>query len=158
MSNCRDEDYSNGKYAELRTALINIWLLVFIRFDNGTTRTERQLTNNISDIWLILNSNLKDSCVEVRVLQWMSKYRSRTSFTQYIPSKLAKYGIKVWWVTNSRTSYPLYGQIYTGMGSTGEREKNQGERVVKDLNIMLKSTWDSIFKIFQLSETLINEN
>ena len=33
--------------------------------------------------------------------------RSRTGFTQYIPSKIAKYGIKTWWFCDVQNSYPL---------------------------------------------------
>ncbi|XP_053945681.1 uncharacterized protein LOC128855090 [Anastrepha ludens] len=60
-------------------------------------------------------------------------YRGRTRFSQYIPSKPAKYGMKVWWVCDSVSNYPLKGIIYTGKPPGGQRETNQGEPVVMKL-------------------------
>ena len=54
-------------------------------------------------------------------------YPGRTGFTQYIPSKTAKYGIKIWWIFDAKNAYPLYGIIYTGKTDT-THEKNQCER------------------------------
>lgn len=68
-----------------------------------------------------------------RVDEQLYPYRGRTRFTQYIPSKPAKYGIKVWWVCDSHTSYPLQDQGYTGLAPSGEVDRNQGERVVREL-------------------------
>jgi hypothetical protein len=39
-------------------------------------------------------------------------YRGKCSFRQYIPSKAAKYGIKIWWYRDSATSCPLTAYIY----------------------------------------------
>ncbi|XP_053968609.1 uncharacterized protein LOC128870040 [Anastrepha ludens] len=89
-------------------------------------------------------------------------YRSRTRFTQYIPSKPAKYGIKVWWVCDAKNAYPLYGQIYTDQAPTG-RETNQGERVVKDLVSRFHGTgrnitMDNFFTSLNLLESLSSMN
>lgn len=43
----------------------------------------------------------------------------RCSFVMYIPSKPAKYGIKIWWVNDFRSYYPYQGQIYTGLPESG---------------------------------------
>lgn len=53
--------------------------------------------------------------------------------TQFIPSKPAKYGIKVWWACDSKTKYPLQGKLYTGKGDGQQRETNQGENVLLQL-------------------------
>lgn len=111
----------------------------YIRFDNGRTRDERKKSDKaaaISDIFGMLNSNLQSSYVagpSVTVDEQLFPYRGGTGFTQYMPSKPAKYGIKVWWVCDAVSSYPINGQIYTGMAPSGQRERNQGERVVKEL-------------------------
>ncbi|GBP09225.1 PiggyBac transposable element-derived protein 4 [Eumeta japonica] len=60
-------------------------------------------------------------------------YRGKTKFTQYIPSKPAKYGIKIWWACDSKTKYPLQGKLYTGRQEGAEREVNQGENVMLQL-------------------------
>lgn len=139
----------------------------FIRFDNGNTRQQRKQSDKaaaISDIFLMLNRNLQDNYIagaSVTVDEQLYPYRGGTGFTQYIPSKPARYGIKVWWVCDATTSYPVKGQIYTGMAPSGERERNQGERVVKDLccNLFRGSgrniVCDNFFTSYNLASTLM---
>ena len=60
-----------------------------------------------------------------------------------MPSKPAKYDIKVWWICDAANGFPLKGIIYTGkMGNT--RDTNQGERVVKELAIGFKGSGRNI--------------
>jgi len=49
---------------------------------------------------------------DLTIEEQLFPFQGRTKFTQYIPSKLAKYGIKVW--CDAENSYPLKGLIYTG--------------------------------------------
>ncbi|XP_053960549.1 piggyBac transposable element-derived protein 4-like [Anastrepha ludens] len=113
-------------------------ILRFIRFDDGNTRAQRLVTDKaapISELWTMMNYNFEQSYKPSEYLtvdEQLFPYRGRTHFKQYIPSKPAKYGIKLWWVWYAKNAYPLYGQIYTGQAPT-VRETNQGERVVKDL-------------------------
>lgn len=108
----------------------------YIRFDNGRTREFRQKTDKaapIRDIWNILNENLAknyDPHENFTVDEQLFPYRGRTKFTQYIPSKPAKYGIKIWWACDAKTKYPLQGKLYTGRLEGEEREVNQGENVL----------------------------
>lgn len=114
-------------------------ILKYIRFDNANTRTERIAADKaapISEIWLMLNANLAREYVpgeSITVGEQLFPFRGRTRFTQYMASKPAKYGIKVWWVCDATSFYPLKGQIYTGKLPNQQREVNQGERVVLDL-------------------------
>lgn len=137
----------------------------FIRFDDFNTRQERQKTDKaapISKIFEIMNENLiafYEATAFITIDEQLFAYRGRTKFTQYMPKKPAKYGIKVWWACDGSTSYPLLGQIYTGQPSTG-REKNQGERVVKDLCLNYKNTGknitaDNFFTTHKLAEFLL---
>lgn len=57
-------------------------------------------------------------------------YRGKTRFTQYIPSKPAKYGIKIWWACDSKTKYPLEGKTYTGREEGQERDVKQGGKIL----------------------------
>lgn len=92
----------------------------FLRFDNFQNRAARLATDKaapIQDLWLMLNTNLRTyfrPYNDMTVDEQLFPFRGRTRFTQYIPSKPAKYGIKVFWLADSRTSYPLQGSIYTG--------------------------------------------
>lgn len=79
-----------------------IQLFRYIRFDSSRTREFRQKTDKaapIRDIWNFLNENLAknyDPHENVTVNEQLFPYRGRTKFTQYIRSKPAKYGIKIW--------------------------------------------------------------
>lgn len=139
--------------------------LRFIRFDDMATREERAKTDKpapIRDIWEMLNVNLKSGykpgeCVTVD--EQLFPFRGHTKFTQYIPSKPAKYGIKVFWACDASTSYPLKGILYTGKPIDGERQRNVGEKVVLDLVQNYKGsgrnvTADNFFTSLQLSKTL----
>lgn len=137
-----------------------------IRFDDYITRAQRLVNNKcaaISEIWNLLNVNLKrcytaSECVVVD--EQLYPCRNRTKFTQCMPSKPAKYGIKIWWVCDAASSYPLTGQIYTGK-SEEERETNIGERVVKDLCFQFRDsgrnvTVDNFFTSLPLVRLLLS--
>jgi len=112
----------------------------YVRFDNGRTREFRQRTDKaapIRDIWNFLNENLRDNYdphENITIDEPLLPYRGRTKFTQYIPSKPAKYGIKVWWACDSKTKYPLQGKLYCGRSEGEEREVDQGENVMIQLS------------------------
>jgi len=143
-------------------------ILRFIRFDDANTRQERQQIDKaapIRDIWAMLNSNLQNyykPTENLTVDEQLFPYCGRTKFTQYIPSKPAKYGIKIWWICDAENYYPLAGQIYTGKSST-RREINQGERVAKDLVAPYKGsgrniTMDNFFTTLPLAKHLLSWN
>lgn len=116
----------------------------FIRFDNVNTRSEHLRSDKaaaISDIFEMLNSNLRKNYVpsDCVTVEQLFPYKGKARFTQYMPSKPAKYGLKVWWVCDSQNYYPITGQIYAGKSASG-RETNQGERVLKDLCYHFKNT------------------
>lgn len=136
----------------------------YIRFDQQASREKRCATDKaapISEIFEMLNANLRQNYrprENITVDEQLFPFRGRTKFTQYIPSKPAKYGIKLWWVCDAKSYYPLTGQIYTGK-SDSEREKNQGERVVKDLVEQYKNTGrnvtcDNFFTSLSLADAL----
>lgn len=121
-----------------------------IRFDNGSTREARMQHDKaapIRDIWNLLNDNLAANYVpheNVTVDEQLFPYRGRTKFTQYIPSKPAKYGIKIWWACDSKTKYPLKGKLYTGRSIGEPREVKQGENVLLELSHAYKNTGRTI--------------
>ena len=143
-------------------------ILRFIRFDDLNTRQRRLHEDKaapVRDLWNMLNANL---CTMYRptenltIDEQLFPFRGRTKFTQYIPSKPAKYGIKVWWICDAENAYPLKGLIYTG--KTGnEREVNQGERVVKELAVLYRGSgrnicMDNFFTTLPLAKHLLSWN
>ena len=144
-------------------------LLRFIRFDNDVTRPQRLTTDKaaaIRDIWNMLNSNLVRGykpydCITVD--EQLYGYRGGTRFTQYMPSKPEKYGIKIFWACDAANSYPLRGEIYTGKPAEGKRQTNIGERTVLDLVSGFKNsgrnvTTDNFFITLQLAHILKSWN
>ncbi|KAL4125871.1 hypothetical protein QTP88_010108 [Uroleucon formosanum] len=140
-------------------------LLRFIRFDNVNTRNIRITTDKaapIRDIWTMLNYNLQKNykpTENITVDEQLFPYRGHTKFTQYIPSKPAKYGIKIFWACDAANAYPLQGKIYTGKPQDGERQVNVGERTVLDLVATYKGsgrnvTTDNFFTSMHLATTL----
>ena len=121
-------------------------MLRFIRFDNENTRAERAQTDKaapIRDIWIMLNRNLEKAykpyeCITID--EQLFPFRGHTKFTQYIPSKPSKYGIKVFWACGASNAYPLQGQIYTGKPTDGPRQVNVGEQTVLNLVSLYKSS------------------
>lgn len=138
----------------------------FIRFDDANTRQARSQEDKaapIRDIWAMLNANLSKiykPTENLTIDEQLYPFRGHTKFTQYIPSKPAKYGIKIWWICDAENAYPLFGIIYTGkVGNV--REKNQGERVVKELVAQFKNsgrniTMDNYFTTLPLAKHLLS--
>lgn len=114
-------------------------ILKYMRFDDKASRAERQETDKLAqirDIWTMFTDQLPkyyipgyDLCVDEQLVA----FRGKCGFRQYIPSKPAKYGLKIWWCCDANTSYPLTGQVYLGRQPGDQRETGQGARVVQDL-------------------------
>ena len=116
-------------------------LLNTLRFDDKDTRRARQTREKlapISELFEIHSANLERYFVPgpfLTVDEQLVPFRGRCSFIQYIPSKPAKYGLKLFWVCDAQSYYPLKCIVYTGKMSRipvilGE---NQGHRVVLEL-------------------------
>jgi hypothetical protein len=142
-------------------------IMKYIRFDDKSTREQRLKEDKLAafrDIWLMFTSQLpkfyipgSDLCVDEQLVA----YRGKCNFRQYIPSKPAKYGIKIWWCCDSATSYPLTGDIYLGKQKNAEREVGQGARVVKSLTSPWRKSGrnvvgDNFFSSVDLAEELLS--
>nr|XP_047129361.1 uncharacterized protein LOC124809345 [Hydra vulgaris] len=160
------QSYSYPLYRAIM-GISRFWNIIrFIRFDDANTRAKRMEMDKaapIRDIWRMLNNNLAKHYKPTEHLtidEQLYPYRGRIKFTQYIPLKPAKHGIKVWWICDAENSYPLTGQIYTRKLSAG-REKDNGERVVKDLVAPYKGsgrniTMGNYFTTLTLAKTLLS--
>ena len=95
-------------------------LMRFLRFDNKRTRENRRATDKLAafrDVWQMFIANLPKYYlpgVDITVDEQLVAFRGRCAFRQYMPSKPAKYGLKIWWACNARTSFPLKGDVYLG--------------------------------------------
>lgn len=140
-----------------------------IRFDDREERIAIASTSvcdklapirNVYERW---NKNLKAVFTpgkNVTVDEQLVPFRGRCPFRQYIPSKPAKYGIKIWVLCDSSNWYAYNTQIYVGRDRNTAPERNQGRRVVMDLVNGLSDrnvTCDNFFTSYQLAEDL-NKN
>lgn len=113
--------------------------------------------HKVRDLWThcleLLFSPDRDICVDEQLFL----FRGRCNFKQYIPTKPAKYGLKIWTACDVKTSYAWRLQVYTG--KAGDRvEVNQGMRVVLELTEGLQGnviTCDNFFTSFALAEELL---
>jgi len=111
----------------------------FIRFDDKNSRNERRVNDKLAPIRDLLervNNNLGKfymlSC-NLTVDEQLFGFDGNCPFKQYMPSKPEKYGIKIFWINNSQTGFPLGGIPYLGKGN--QRAINLGEKIVEKLCI-----------------------
>ncbi|XP_064881059.1 piggyBac transposable element-derived protein 4-like [Oncorhynchus nerka] len=138
-----------------------------LRFDDRQSRPARLATDKLAairevwDLWEARLPALYNPGPDVTVDEQLVPFRGRCPFRQYIPSKLAKYGIKSWVACDAKSSYAWKMQVYTGKAAGGGPEKNQGMRVVLDLTTGLSGrnvTCDNFFTSYDLGQRLLERN
>ena len=88
-----------------------------MQFDNLSTREERRLYDKLAafrDIWEMFNQQLSTQYTPgayLTVDEQLVPFRGNCPFKQYMKSKPAKYGKKIWWAVDNETWYPLNGQM-----------------------------------------------
>lgn len=99
---------------------------------------------------------------ELTIDEHFIAFRGNCPFRVYMPTKPGKYGIKVWCLADNSNSYAVNLQVYTGLGPDGQREQNQGARVVRDPTGVLQGgygiTTDNFFTGVALAEELKQKN
>lgn len=116
------------------------FLMRCLRFDDRTTRAERKAVDNIAQIRDLFDEfvhNCKHSysmgqCVTID--EKLEAFRGRCRFKQYIPSKPAKYGVKIYAMCDAVTFYTYSMEIYPGRQPQGPYEQsNKPSDVVRRL-------------------------
>lgn len=93
----------------------------------------------------------------VTVDEQLLPFRGRCPFIQYIPSKPAKYGIKIWIVCDSTTWYAYNLEVYVGRDRMNPDMTNTGESIVLRLTEGLNGrnvTCDNYFTSHSLATEL----
>ncbi|XP_013170332.1 PREDICTED: piggyBac transposable element-derived protein 4-like [Papilio xuthus] len=114
-------------------------ILRFIRFDDKNTRLERLKTDkftHISDVWnrFIINSqNNYRPGAHITVDEQLFPTKARCRFTQYMPNKPFKFGIKFWLASDVSTKYVVNGFPYLGKDEDRNSSTPLGEYVVMKL-------------------------
>lgn len=103
---------------QTRFEMINL----FLRFDDSIGRRGQASANQnilqpvkilIDELNMTLSANYVPG-ENLTIDEQLKAFRGRCKFRQYMPSKPAKYGLKLWWLNESTTGYPLKFNIYTG--------------------------------------------
>ncbi|KAJ8405688.1 hypothetical protein AAFF_G00316680 [Aldrovandia affinis] len=134
-----------------------------IRFDNRVTRRRGDKLAPIRTLWDKWVEHLPlfyNPGPNVTVDERLVAFRGRCPFKQYMPSKPAKYGIKIWVATDAKSSYALNMQVYTGRPVGEAPERNQGKRVVLDMVKGLRGhniTCDNFFTSYNLGQELLKK-
>lgn len=135
-----------------------------IRFDDRETRPCRWRDDKLAaireiwDKWVEILPKMYNPGQAVTVDECLVPFRGRCNFKQYMPSKPARYGIKIWAACDAKTSYAYNMQIYTGKPADGQREKNLAMRVVLDMSVGLQGhtiTCDNYFTSYALGQELL---
>lgn len=135
-----------------------------IRFDDRDDRPARRQRDKLAairtvwDKWVHRLPLFYNPGPNVTVDEQLMPFRGRCPFRQYIPSKPAKYGIKIWAACDAASSYAWNLQVYTGKPDGGVAEKNQGMRVVLDMTQGLcghNITCNNFFTSHKLGQELL---
>ncbi|GJQ78584.1 hypothetical protein Trydic_g11694 [Trypoxylus dichotomus] len=109
----------------------------FIRFDDKRTRSthlEPDKLAIVSYVWDLAIQQRK-TCViqdtDVTIDEKFVEFRGRYRFVQYMPSKPTKYGMKIFWMYESKSGYVLGGLVYVNRQPGEPPHKNLGLEVVQ---------------------------
>lgn len=134
-----------------------------IRFDDKELRIltqERDKLQPIRNVFNKWNQRVRALYVPgkcVTVDEQLLPFRGRCPFKQYIPSKPAKYGIKIWVVCDSKTFYAYNLEPYVGRDRNNAANTNTGEMIVLRLTEGLNGrnvTCDNYFTSHSLATEL----
>lgn len=145
-------------------------LLRAIRFDDRTTRVERNKEDNLAAIRYVFDEFVQ-KCVNnytlgeyITIDEMLDAFRGRCRFRQYIPNKPAKYGIKIYAVVDARMFYTHNLEIYAGKQPDGPYKlQNDAKSVVKRLLVHVYKTGrnvtvDNYFTSVELANDLYTDN
>lgn len=146
-----------------------LFLLRCMRFDDRTTRICRCRIDKLAAIRTILDPFVQN-CIEtyntselVTIDEMLHPFRGRCSFVQYIPSKPAKYGIKIFALCDAKTFYCSNLEVYCGKQPPGPYEvSNKPEDIVKRLVVPIEKsnknlTTDNWYTSIPLVEDMLSK-
>lgn len=137
-----------------------------LRFDDYSSRRQQRSHDKFAPIrtiwdkWVESLPTFYNPHDNVTIDEQLLSFRGRCKFRQYMPSKPAKYGIKLWVLVDSSSKYVWNIQPYLGKAVSGVVEKQQGKRVVLDLVKGLNGhniTVDNFFTSLELSQELLKQ-
>jgi len=140
-------------------------IIGFLRFDEKTSRRSRVLSDKfclIRDIWKRMIDNSQDMYTPKEFLtidEQLLPSKCRCPFTQYMPNKPDKFGIKFWVLCDTETKYVLNSLPYLGKEESRPSNVTLSEYVVCELVKPYKKlgyniTCDNYFTSLSLASAL----
>lgn len=152
-----NKSMSRNRFCELRRC---------IRFDDRATRNVRRENDKFAplrELFDMMVTKFRSSYKagsNATVDEQLVTFRGRCSFKVFIPSKPGKYGVKLWILADSSTSYCLNIQPYLGRQPGAQPDRGQGQRVVLELTDYMTGsgrhiTADNFFSSVELARALL---
>lgn len=150
-----------------RNAFLEI--LRFIRFDKRNERSQRLKTDKFALVSTVWNKFIENSqnCFKpgahITVDEQLFPTKARCRFTQYMPNKPDKFGIKFWLASDVDTKYVINGFPYLGKDETRDLSTPLSEFVVSRLMepytmVGRTVTTDNFFTSLPLASKLLAKN
>ncbi|KRX71861.1 PiggyBac transposable element-derived protein 4 [Trichinella sp. T6] len=145
------------------------FLLRWLRFDDHATRAERKRQDKLAAIRMVFETFVRN-CTEnnmhsahVTIDEVLVSFKGRCPFRMCIPGKAAKYGIKIFELSDSETYYVSKMEVYVGKQNEGPHQMDTSPAaVVKRLCSAIVGTgrnitMDNWFMSYSLVEDLLKE-
>ena len=114
-----------------------IKIMIFLRFDLKQTRSHRLATDKlvlISTVWYTFVGNCLRHYkpgANITVDKQLFPTKARCRFTQYMPNKLDKFGIKFWIAADVQAKHMLHSFPYLGKDDSRPARITSGEHFVR---------------------------
>ena len=142
-----------------------IALTRFMRFDNKETRTARRAADklaSIRDLFNEINTLLLRYYTPSEYLtvdEQLVPFKGRCPFRQYIPSKPDKYGMKIFWIFDAKSFYPLKAKPSLGKEGNAPQQNLDLKVVLELITLFTDSgkniTMDNYFTDMVLATTFL---
>lgn len=141
-----------------------------LAFDDCSTRDQRKLIDNLAPIRELFEAFVEhcktcyipSDCLTID--EMLISFRGRCKFRQYIPSKPAKYGLKIFALVDARNYYIKNLEIYPGKQPSGpycvsNKPYDVVNRIVQPISKTNRNvTFDNWFTSYELVEHLLIEH
>jgi len=164
---------ADGSGIEVTRAAMSYKRFLFLgrclRFDDYKTRVERRKIDKLAAIRTMLDLFLKNIDKNYNLSEYttidemLHPFRGRCQWIQYIPSKPAKYGIKMFALCDAKTFYTSKLEIYVGKQPPGPYEVSNSpidvvKRLVKPIEKSKRNlTTDNWYTSILLADFLLHK-
>ena len=142
VSDLRDNKYGAPIFRATVPKYRFITLTRFMRFDNKKTRTGRRAYDKLARIRDLFNKIITlllryyTPSEFLTVDKQLVPFRGQYPFQRYILSKPDKHGMKIFWICDAKSFYPLKAKPYLGKEGNSPQQ-NMGRHVVLQIFLLV---------------------